>query len=82
MRLLEENSGALVKLCMIKLMFDHILLQGDMATFNVSILQALMTTTNNMSCQIQHLENAGYGENAMTRVLKKVCCLVKIRTFW
>ena len=81
MRLLEENSGALVKLCMIKLMFDHILLQRDMATFNVSILQALMTTTNNMNCQLQHLEKLGYGEKAITRVLKKVCCLVKIRPF-
>ena len=76
MRLLEENSGALVKLCMIKLMFDHILLQSDMTTFNISILQALVYQTNDLNGQIESLENLGYSEKSVTRILRKVSYII------
>ena len=53
-------------------MFDHILLQPDMETFNVSILQALLHSPSTKKNQLQLLEISGYSQVAITRILRKV----------
>ena len=53
-------------------MFDHILLQPDMETFNVSILQALLYPPHTKKNQLEMLEISGYSEVAIIRSLKKV----------
>ena len=57
-------------------MFDHILLQSDMTTFNISILQALVYQTNDLNGQIESLENLGYSEKSVTRILRKVSYII------
>ena len=76
MRLLRTNSSALTKLCELKLMFDHILLQSDMTTFNISILQALVYQTHDVNGQIESLETLGYSEKSVTRILRKVSYII------
>ena len=57
-------------------MFDHILLQPDMTTFNISILQALVYQTNDVNGQVESLQNLGYSEKSVTRILRKVSYII------
>ena len=68
---MQNNSDALVKLFMFQTLFDHILLQPSMETFNVSILQSLFLPKNE-AYGLRLLESRGHSEKAVARILRKV----------
>ena len=68
---MRKNSDALVKLCIIQTLFNHILLQPSMENFNVSILQSLFLPKNE-AYGLRLLESRGHSEKAVARILRKV----------
>ena len=69
--LMRNNSDALVKLCMFQTLFDHILLQPSMETFNVSILQSVALPKNEAD-RLKLLESRGRSDKEFVRILRKV----------
>ena len=68
---MRNNSAALVKLCMFQTLFDHILLQPSMETFNVSILQSVALPKNEAD-RLKLLESRGRSDKEFVRILRKV----------
>ena len=67
MQLLKNKSSHLEKLCLLKLIYDYILLQPDMKCFNVSILQSLFLPQSQMKQKIGETFDP-----SITRILGKV----------
>ena len=74
---MRNNSAALVKLCMFQTLFDHILLQPSMQTFNVSILQSIALSKNEAD-RVKLLESRGRTDKEFIRILRKVSILIII----
>ena len=74
---MRNNSAALVKLCMLQTLFEHILLQPSMQTFNVSILQSIALSKNEAD-RVKLLESRGRTDKEFIRILRKVSILIII----
>ena len=72
--LLKCKSRQLVKLCLMKLVHDHILLQSDMKSFNASILMSLFFPNISSTSPI-NLDSTT-NDQSSTRMFGKVCLTV------
>ena len=62
---------------MFQTLFDHILLQPSMETFNVSILQSVALPKNEAD-RLKLLESRGRSDKEFVRILRKVSILMII----
>merc|ERR1719400_949435 len=69
--LLKRKSRQLVKLCLMKLVHDHILLQSDMKSFNASILMSLFFPSKNPSTSQINFDPTS-SDQSSTRMFGKI----------